>query len=664
MPKQTNNNANQGQSGKNGKSFSRRPLASDKTMQEIEKQIKEEVKEEEIDEGLSRIYEDEKGKIINVKKIAFKRGRGIIFRFFSFLFTLAILAGLGYGAYYLYLQKGSDATDIEFSLNSKDKVAAGEEFFYTVKYRNLSNVNLQNAEIKLIYPENFIFLNSEPRGESESSLKIGEIGAHRSGEIKIKGKIVGLAGQRAIAFAEIIYTPVNFSSQFKKEASSEISIQDIGLNFNINSPASALAGEENTIFIKYAFKKENFINKFILSIEPLGNIEFTSPTSTENGILSASRIIRTGAWEINKIPAISSLPGAATSEEGELDIKFKFRNKEKPQENLNIKAEYTEDGQKYYKFFEKTLFFEVVKNNLNLGLILNGSRADQGVEFGQTLNYTIVYANKGEAEMKDIVIMAVLDSDLLDWDSLEDKNKGQLETRALSWSKEEIPALASIKSGDENLIDFSIKLLPLEKAQAANLDPRQYQIKSFVQFSIGTSTPIKNSEDAKSNTITCKINSDLKLKEEVRYFDLDNIAVGSGPLPPQAGQATSFKVYWKITNNLHELNNVKIQTKLPNYIKWDNKNRATVGSIQFDSSSNSVVWDVGKMPISVYEATAEFSIALTPAETDKNKILVLLSGTEVSAIDSETSAEIKKIMKAETTKLDDDEIANTDGIIR
>jgi uncharacterized repeat protein (TIGR01451 family) len=308
-----------------------------------------------------------------------------------------------------------------------------------------------------------------------------------------------------------------------------------------------------------------------------------------------------------------------------------------------------------------------MKNDLNLTLIANGSNNDQGADFGQTLNYTIVYKNKGEAEMKDVVIMAVLESDFLDWSGLKDEKKGREKGNTITWSKEEIPELANLVQNQEGAIDFSIKMM--EASQANVNSGKEFQVKSYAQFSvgqIGDETKNKEKTDNRSNAIIVKINSDLKLDEQVRYFNEDNISVGNGPLPFQAGQKTSLKVYWVLTNNLHDLTDTKVVTTLPGNVSWDGKNRTNVGTLYYDKNSNSVTWNIGRLPSSIFRADAEFSIGVVPTNGDKNTIMVIKPGSEVTATDSITGTYLKKSTGVKTTKLEDDDIAqqNNDGMVR
>jgi hypothetical protein len=616
--------------------FVKRSLPTIEEVEKFDEYAREEVKSGDIEESLSEIYQDDGGKMVDVKKLDIKKGRGFFFYFFS-LVIAGLLVSAAYAGYILYTKNNPASVQVEFAISGEESVLAGEEFLYTMSYKNLSNVDINSIEIKLTYPENFIYLDSSPAApEKNNSWRFAKLEAHGSDEIKIKGKIIGPMGGRSNILGVITYTPANFSSEFKKETAFENTVSGTGINITIEPLASVLVGEENELAVKYKKDSESFLNKFRLSVVKSDNVEFMEGTTTP------------GMREINE----------AGDKEQEIRIKFKVKDKINEKEELTFNFEASDDGNKYFKFYEGKLDFEVIKNSLNLSLILNGSRSDQGIDFNETLNYSIAYANKGEAEMKDIVIMAVLTSDILDWKTLSDKTNGKLGDSAITWSKEQIPQLAGLEPNEEGIIDFSINVLPIEQINL-NLSSK-YQVESYAQFSIGSSE-VKQNGDTKSNTIVSKVNSDLKLNEQVRYFNDDNIAVGSGPLPSKVGQTTSYKVYWKLTNNLHELLNVRLEAKLPEYVSWDDKNRTTVGSIYFDEANRKVVWDIGRLPVSVFEADGEFNISITPVESDRNKVLVILPGTTIEAADSETGSAISRAGKAKTTKLEDDDIAEGDG---
>ena len=654
--------------------FIKRPIPSDKELENFEDYTEEGAREEEIEESLSEIYKEVNGDMADVKKMDIKKKHGFLFWFFTIVFTLFCLAGAGYGAYYFYMQSGSDSKAVELAIEGKNEVMAGEEFFYTVNFKNLERVNINDIEIKLTLPENFIFLDSQPADSLRNDIwHFNSLPSHRSDIIKIKGKLIGKADQTAIILADMTYTPANFSSEFKKSASFESAIKDTGIELSFIYANRVIVGEESEIIVQYKADKENYLNKFRLTaLTPLSaQAGGPSPpaisaggegsySDTEGGSLDVE-YLKPGVWQINKV----------SEDEREIKIKFKINKKIADSQDMILKFEHSagDEEEQYYLFAKEVISLEVIKSDLNLNLIINGSQADQGINFGQQLNYTIVYANKGESEMEDVIIMAVLESEFLDWTALTDKYGGKAEGEtptsrlqtSISWSKEEIPALETLAKGSEGTIDFSIRAAPLSEIDAS----KDYQVKSYVQYSIGglneTGEEEEAREDMRSNIIVNKINSDLRLDEQVRYFNDDNMAVGSGPHPPKVGECTSYKVYWVLTNNLHELNNLQVQVDLPHYVKWDNKNRASVGNLQYDNVSHKVTWQIGRLPITVYRSDAEFNINITPEQADKNKIMVLLPGTIIQAIDSETKAAINKVSKAKTTKLEDDEVVEGDG---
>lgn len=609
--------------------------------------------DEEIEESLNEIYQDADGGIVNVGKLDIKKRHGVIFWLLTILIIGGSLLGSGYAAYYYYQKGGADATAVTFTIGGETEVRLGEEFFYTLEFNNASKVNINKAVVKVTYPDSFVFLDSFPASNDADSLwQIDKIPAKSSNKITIKGMMIGPLKNTGIILAQLSYLPENFSSEFKKEASLTTMINDLGLEIDFDYIKSALIGEEQEIIVNYRARENSSIDKFRLLLEPQENIEIVADKEVEQeaaeGEASVS-LVRPGVWQIANI----------TEAEHELRIRLIFKEKVSQAQEIALSFVYDTGDNNYINFLSEKLVFEVMKSDLNLTLIINGERDDQGVEFGETMQYSVVYSNRGETEMKDVVIMAILESEFLDWASLEDGLSGKEKGNTISWSKAEVPALEVLDINEEGTIDFSVKV-----SERGEIDPaKEYAVKSFAQYSIGNIESAPADSDNRSNTIINKINSDLELVEQARYFSADNIPVGTGPHPPKAGETTSYKVYWQLSNSLHELDDLTIKVKLPEYVIWNAKQQATVGTLRFQAGDNTVIWEIGRLPVTVYKANAEFSISITPTAEDKNTIMVLLPGTTVTAVDTETEAAISISTKAKTSKLEDDNIAVGDGIV-
>lgn len=639
--------------------FTQRPVPTEQQVEEFDDFIEDETLEEEIDESLNEIYQDEAGKLVDVKKLYHQTKRGF---FYWLLVSFALVAGFAGISYFLYnnfyLSSGSDATALEFKITGETEVVAGQEFFYTISYQNLSNINLKNALLEVSLPDNFVLLDSYPEADSENNniWEIQHIPAESSNSIKIKGMIIAPKNDTGIALAKLRYTPENFSSEFKKESALTTTVKDVGVDIEIDFIKSVLVGMDNSLSFIFKTKENNYINDFKLNIEPAENITFRVGAEDDRDNLAEFSEINPHSWQIKNL----------NENEVIFPVYSNFLKKLSASQVLKVSLSKIIEENKYAIFYEKEIEFEVMKNDLNLTLIINGSRENTGVNFTDTLNYSLVYKNKGETEMKDVILMAVLDSDFLDWTTLDETMGGKRNDNTITWTKTQISDLEVLAQHGEGIIDFSIEVMDVDEVEAG-LD---YKITSYAQFNVGEigegDEASIETEDNRSNTIVNTINSDLKVVEEIRYFNEDNITVGNGPLPLRVGEKTSFKIYWTLTNNLHELNNAKVEVSLPDYIEFDNKNRTNVGTIEYDNVNRRVAWNIGRLPTSVFRADAEFNISVVPQEDDRNKIIVLKPGAKVSAFDTVTNTEISKITDVKTSKLEDDDIAqkSNDGIVR
>ncbi|MDD5527981.1 MAG: hypothetical protein PHO56_03350 [Patescibacteria group bacterium] len=634
----------------------------------------EEERDTEIEDSLSEIYRDDQGQKIDVNRMKIRRKQGIVFWFFNMLVFALVVIVLGLGVYYYVVYNhGTDSTAVDMKITAPDTVSAGQEMSYTLTYNNQEYVGLKNVNIKVDYPADFIFASADPAPSvNTDTWNIGQIKAKSNGKIIIKGKIIDKAGAASIALAQMLYTPENFSSEFKKENSASIVVKDIGFGLNFNFSNTALVGQEEKIDIDLKPLDADYLPEFYLRLTKDDNIQL-SDIVVDNGATGAENGNSLAAKKASSTPQIISwkVSGLQNKEE---TLTIKYRVKTKTADNQRIVLIFAQNiNGKDYVFFEQQIPFQVMKSDLNLTLIMNGSRSDQPVNFGQTLNYSIAYANKGETGMQDVVIMAVLNSDFIDWTTLNDTNKGREMGNTITWTKDEIPALAKVDAGESGTIDFAVNVLPFKENDLG----KNFKISGYGQYAVGgldklggigssTSSSTASGIDNQSNTINSIINSDLGFKEQVRYFDENNLPVGEGPLPPTVGQTTTFKVYWNLTNNLHDLNDASVQTILPNGVEWSARNRTSVGTLTYDNSSKKVTWNIGRLPITVFQASAEFDIALTPTEDQRNKIVVLVSGSKVLATDANTGAALEKDSVPKTTKLEDDSIAgmSSDGRVK
>lgn len=645
-----------------GPVFVTRPVPTQEQVKNFEKAVKREVRQEEIDDNLSEIYRDENGALIDVSQVKSKK-EFLFVRVIKNLFVLAVLFSLVYGFYTYFTNQFSDTISVDLAISAPESVKAGEDFNFTVHYKNNSKFDLNSLQLEVKYPENFILedvsgvgLGSISTSTAQNFFSLPSLPVNSEVDIVFSGKLLAKKDSISLIGVSLSYEPGTFSTEFKKEAAASIMVSDLGFDLNFEYANVALVGDTSQIDLIFSNVKENFLSDFEISFYFPENISLINiATSTKTATSSNNKL--TIDKSSNLIWHVSGL--ASSTDSYYLPIQYKIDKKIDDNQEIIIRLSKKINEEKSYLFAEKNIQLNVMNSNLNLTLILNGSKNDNTANFGDTLNYSLVYANKSDGQLKDIVIMAALKSDFLDWSSLNSNQKGIVGENTITWTKEQISALTSLDPGEEGTIDFSVNLRPYNNSDLG----KSFNVTSYAQFNINNRQA--ELKDSMSNKIITKINSDLKLTEKVLYFDENNLSVGSGPLPPKVDQKTSFKVYWKIENNLHELNNTKIVTKLPEYVSFDANTNVSIGELIFDNTTRSVVWNIGVLPVSTYQAQADFNISITPSENQRNSLMVLLSGSTVSAVDTDTGSAIEKKGISKTTKLEDDDIAglNNSGLV-
>ena len=612
-----------------------------------------------VENSLKKIYSDKRFSNYGLKP----KKKGIIeILSQGFIIILIIASLLSWTAYILYSKFGfwqsTDNGEVSVSLSAPKTVEVGELTKLELKYRNLKKVGLKNVEIKINWPKGFEFKDSVPQAyNKEGSLwKIDKIGSKRSNRIEIRGIFIGSNKEKKNIYLTMNYWPNNFNSEFTASNQSTVEINQDKFNLQLKGDKRALVGEVENYQLDYNFtqsnnsfsviKKDN--NKLLpikISLIPAVNMEVISckPKSEEYGEY---------IWNINNI------------KNGKIIIKAKH----------NLKAKGSILAQAFYnnnKIAETLLNVDVIEGKLISHLIVNGSSQDSNANLGDKLNYSLTLENKGDSAMGNLIVMAVIESDFIDWSKLnvgkaEVKDVGEandVKTRQILWSKEELPELEKLAPKQKVVIDFSAPLVSKENIVYPLILSKKYQVKAYGQISVGTITDEKSNFITKTNQLITKINSDTSFKDYARYFDNNDIAVGWGSLPPKVGETTAYRIYWKLENELHDIKQIKITGQLANNVKWSGKSAIDVGEIKYDESNRKIVWQISKLPKEVGQANANFEVQVTPSLNDENKVMILLKNVNWQAIDNETGAVMSGSGNILTTELQGDKAAQGKGVV-
>jgi uncharacterized repeat protein (TIGR01451 family) len=599
-----------------------------KTLRDEEEE-KKKLEEVEVEEEINIYHQN------MPRKLERKPNKGL--RIFLVGLLVLIISG---GVFYFYGKSfflgGNIFTGdkVELKIEGITEASAGEKITYTIKYRNLEKIDLSDVVLKAVYPSGFVYEKSRPlpTGQNNDSWDLGYVRSGKSGQIEIFGSLIGEEESNKKLRAELDYKMGGDKSIGSKEAEIETKISSSILSLDITGP-SQLLGEEAEYIIKYR-------NNSNMAVEDIQILVFYP----EDFVFTSSDPIDPQSSTDNTIWLINQLSGAQSKE---LIIKGRFESKEAlagddtdldEDESEVAESDYkAEDTQKIFKvqigiLNENDVFFPQAEEefitffadgDIAISLKLNDSEDNSIINLDDTLTYYVDYANKSNLSFQDVKFKLIINSNILDWMSLENESDGTVVdeeiingmlARSIIWEVEDIQA-AEIGG-----FVIKVKTKPYSKLDKTNsLDLKS---EARVQTIIGQIDGEKVNRLIESEKLVAQVNTELNLQTQA---SLQN--------------ENEYEIIWQLTNSIHEVGFVKAEAVLPEGVDWTSESSVSAGDIYFDLESRQVSWQINKIPVGVdIPLVAKFKLK-TSAESAGRRVK-LLADLRLTATDNVTGSPI------------------------
>ncbi len=613
---------------------------------------------DDIQRDLSQVYADDDGQIPDLTKLDKMQRPLWQTILYTITITLTILFIVAAGGF-LVFSNLNDQTftneKVNFKIDAPLTVISGQEQTYKIIITNKERVNLYNLEVELIYPEGFEYISGEieSTGDKKNIWNISVLRIGETREIEFKARILLPVNSETSLSGTLTFKPENLNADFKQRAFLDLFVNSSVVSLVVNGPDKILANQKAEYKIELFNNNEEEINDLEILIEYPK--EFIFGSSSLPAIENSNN-----SWLI-----ASLLPRLSDEEDGD---------KEEQKYELIISGDYglvIDDGNKEFlvKVFlrksgqrilmaEQSIISKIIKDQLVASLIINSSGEDQAVNFGELLFYTLNYKNTGQEEIKNIEIKATLNSDVLSWQTLVDENNGLKKNNTITWTGKEVPKLLNLRPGEEGNLSWQIRV-----ADLSNLDDsvNKFNVESEIELSGKLADGTTN--EIKTKKIKNSINSDLNLDVIVRYYDENNLPLGSGSIIPKVGETSSYNLVFKLSNNIHDIGDLEISAVLPRNVSWDNKPNYNIGEINYDGTSQRITWKINSLSKNNNNVTASFNLSIKPQEDDFGRVLILLPEIKLSAKDLTTGSNINKTIRAITTSFNDPTLGRVSGIV-
>ena len=580
-------------------------------------------------EGLEAIFGEEE---IDFTKL--DRGPSRLTQFLlAAVIILTLISASAWGGYFLYTRYAVQQTEatFEIEIDTESEVVSGEIIDIDIRYFNPTNAPIASLEMEVRLPEGFELLDANPPSSHSRDLewRLGELSAGSDDVIHLTGRwFADLSSNLPIQVAAT-YRPSNFNADFQAIETAYITTLQSAVTTTIEGPDAAFSGEDVVYEVEILNSSKETIDNVRVELDaPEGFYRTNSdPELDENAPTE---------WLIEELepntPQVLRLTGAyASDQEG-----FQY---------IDVRTYIERDSSLLQA--EVQTFTDVTGTERSLQMLLNGGMKDASLNPGEDLRVTLSFANRGEQDINDLAL-------LLDFQTEEKMpiiwseallNGGTITSDGIVWDGD---LFETVEADDKVTIHATFPTYDTFTEDMVDVFPL------VASASFGE-------DEIKSSTFDVSFNSEANFQAEARYFNEDGAPLGSGPLPPTVGRATTYEVSWQLENSIHALEDISITAVLGSDAVWTGAYSEEFGSLEYDASSRTVTWNIERLQTDLTIVSATFDIEITPAMNDVSSFITLLSGASLSATDMHTGATIKKTTSGLTTEIPTDEFAENLG---
>ena len=592
----------------------------------------------EIRRQLRSIYEGADGQVPDLSKLE-RSERSRLTRFLlktiGLLAVLSLIAWIGFFVFTKGLFQESET--LRLTTDGPEQIKSGEEVSYTFRYENTGDVPIASLVMKLTTPETFHVYSSVPEPGETLEWTIGSLSAGSDGAITVTGVFLAEVPSSQRLQALFTYKPANFSSDFQDILTQKIDIEDSVVALSFTGPEKALAGDTS----------EYVVNIQNTGSDPVYNLRIIPTFPTDFTTASAEPAMAEGQiyWVIEVLE-----PGELAA----ITIEGAFTSTASGEQPFAVAAGFVDQDLVYLQNIQE-LVTDVLGGSVSFSVIVNGSNQSQTADLGETLRVSLDYANQSEETARDMSFAMTLSSDAgtvpVDW-SKANLGGGARVGNEVSWE-----GLAELAPESSSVIDLSLPIY-------AVLDPGEADSFTIaVVLTLNKVGTITSTRTLEATPIVITLNSDVSVNAQARYYSDSGTAIGSGSLPPQVGQTTSYRVYWNVSNSLHTLENVRMSATLPQDVAWLESTDTDIGTVSYNSTTRQITWTIPKLLAELGHAGAWFEIAISPDSGDVGRFMKLTSTTSFEARDSSTGESMSESLGELTSELPDDEFALGKGTV-
>ncbi|HOI97754.1 MAG TPA: hypothetical protein PLA19_04600 [Candidatus Pacearchaeota archaeon] len=553
-------------------------------------------------------------------------------KFFKVLIVFAlVLAAVGYG---FWRKNIYSKEELKLEIFGPREAALGQEVEYVVKYKNNGDFRLESPSLVFTAPDFSIKDDKIFTKEVLDAEKLG--GAIYPGEEKsytFKFRVAGKAGEAKIAKASVSYQPKNLSARYESSTTFTTIMKEAPLDLEMDLSSTVEADKSFHLKINYFSNVDWLLTDLRVSLDYPAGYSFSQ---------SSPKSFDKNEWVI---------PVLNKNQSGTIDIVGQLSGSLDEGKVFRARIGMWKDGQ-YMQLREIEKGARIVKPTVALRQTINGD-ANYTAKPGEWLHYEVYYKNVSDKELYNLVLVDSLEGDLFDLTTIKSETGSfRPGDNSLVFDWKQNSQLAYLPMANEGKVEFWIKL----KDDMSRLNRPELANKVMIG-------------PAREDFAT-KISSKLELAQKAFYND--EIFGNTGPLPPQAGMATTYTVTWQAKNYYSNVKAAVVRAILPpeaQFVSGKIFPEIQTAGLTYNEATREIVWNIGDMaagqglvssPLNV-----SFQIAVSPMNSQIGGTAGIIGQAVIKGGDEWTEASLESVSPAlDTASLSDPILTENSGIVQ
>lgn len=547
--------------------------------------------------------------------------------FFVVAFIFFIVS-LGIAGYILFMGGNSVSVDkITVDIQGPTTIAGGDTVPLSLTITNKNSVAINNATIEIDFPNGTRNADNVLAAYPRYTENLGLLAPGASVTRSVKAVVFGGAGQTLMLPVSLSYGAAGSNAIFVKKSSYTLTVSTTPLSVSVDALTETVSGQPFT---------------FTLTVRsnatiPLGNVVLAGAFPFGFTVISSSLPITNSSFLLGTLaPGKSStvtLTGILTGQDSEQRV-FHF---------TVGTAKTAHDQTLAVTYMAQDVPVTIMAPFISTTLALNGDTSPNVIMApGSEQSVTLSYANTLSTSVTNAAVAIAISGTAVDYNNIRTTNGFYRSAdHTIVFNRDTDPALAQLAPGASGIGTFTFSTLPMNALAST----------PTVTFTISVSgTRVGQSnvpeQISASATKTAKVATTIALS--VSSLHTSGLMSSSGPIPPRAGQATTYTIVWNARNQGSAVAGGTVTATLPSYVSYTNQSNG-MGSFSYDDTSRTVTWNTGDLAQGA-NVRGAFQVSLTPSTSQKGSVPQLTSTASFSGYDRFAGVQVKASADPVTTE--------------